>query len=90
MTTPENAPGFTFPGMFDITAIGAADAGLDVVLQQQIEARGVAVLAGSLRTRPSSGGHYLSVTLSFLCPDRATHEAIYEAARSHPAVKWTL
>ena len=90
MTTSDNTQGFTFPGMFDITAFGAADAGLEPLLQQLVEARGVSVLAGSLRTRPSSAGRYVAVSLSFLCPDRATHDAVYDEVRAHPAVKWTL
>jgi len=88
MTDPTT--GFSFPGMFDITAFAAADAGLEDLLPQLVEARGVSVLAGSQRARPSRAGHYVAVTLSFLCPDRATHEAIYEEVRAHPAVKWTL
>lgn len=90
MTSTENTQGFSFPGMFEITVIGVADAGLEPLLQQLVEACGVSILAGSLRTRPSSGGRYMAVSLSFLCPDRVTHEAVYTAARSHPAVKWTL
>jgi uncharacterized protein len=90
MTSTEQAPGFTFPGMFDITAFGPADAGLELLLPELVEAGGVSVLAGSQRARPSRAGHYVAVTLSFLCPDRATHEAIYAQVRAHPAVKWTL
>ena len=74
MTTADATSGFTFPGMFDITAFAAADAGLEAMLQRVVEGCGVTVLAGSVRTRPSSAGHYLAVTLSFLCPDRTTHD----------------
>jgi uncharacterized protein len=90
MTQADNPHGFVFPGMFDITAFGPADAGMEAVLHQRVEACGVSVLAGSLRTRQSSAGHYVAVSLSFLCPDRATHEAVYNEVRAHPAVKWTL
>ena len=90
MTTADTAPGFTFPGMFDITAFAAADAGLEPMLQQLVEGCGVTVLAGSVRTRPSSAGHYVAVTLSFLCPDRATYETVCNQVRTHPSVKWTL
>lgn len=90
MTQSDNPQGFTFPGMFDITAFGPADASLDVLLPQLVEAQGVAVLAGSLHTRPSSAGRFAAVTLSFFCPDRVTHEAVYNEVRAHPLVKWTL
>ena len=89
-TSPDSTQGFTFPGMFDITAFAAADAGLDELLADLVNTCGVTVLAGSLRARPSSAGRYVAVSLSFLCPDRPTHERVYNEVRAHPAVKWTL
>lgn len=87
---PDSTQGFSFPGMFDITAFAAADAGLDALLEELVATCGVTVLAGSVRARPSSAGRYVAVSLSFLCPDRATHELVYNQVRAHPAVKWTL
>lgn len=90
MTNTPADKGFSFPGMFEITALGAAEADLESLLPEMVQAVGVSVLAGSLRARPSSGGRYHSVSLSFLCPDRETHEAVFNDVRAHPAVKWTL
>jgi putative lipoic acid-binding regulatory protein len=90
MTQDTGTQGFTFPGMFDITAFGSADAGLEALLPELVGACGVSVLQGSVRARPSSAGRYVAVSLSFLCPDRSTHEAVYNDVRAHPSVKWTL
>ena len=90
MSESSEQRGFQFPGSFEITAMGAVDAGLELVLPACIESAGVSVLTGSLRTRPSREGRYVAVSLSFLCPDRAHYEAVYAAVRAHPAVRFTL
>jgi putative lipoic acid-binding regulatory protein len=41
-------------------------------------------------TRPSSGGKYMSVRLSFRASSREEYEAAHAALREHPEVKWTL
>lgn len=82
--------GFQFPGAFEITAVGKANNGLEKRVPELIAALGVAVLNGSLRTRPSSEGHYVSVSVTFTCPSRAKYEAAHAALRADPAVRWTL
>ena len=82
--------GFQFPGVFEITAMGRADAGLEVRVPQIIEATGLSVIAGSLRSRLSREGHYISVTLTFACPDRQAHERVHEALRADEAIRWTI
>jgi putative lipoic acid-binding regulatory protein len=81
---------YEFPGAFEISAMGAADAGIADVLPVLIEAAGAQVLAGTLRTRSSSGGNYVAVHLNFLAADRGQLDAVYEAVREHPAIKWIL
>ncbi|NCT66834.1 MAG: DUF493 family protein [Rhodanobacteraceae bacterium] len=82
--------GFQFPGLFEITAMGAASAALDVRVPQIVESVGVAVLAGSMRVRPSREGNYVSVTVSFTCPTREKYDEAHAALRADPAVRWTL
>jgi hypothetical protein len=88
---PQNpGQGFQFPGAFEITAVGRAHAGLEERVAEIIVGLGMAVLNGSLRTRPSSEGHYVSVSVTFTCPSREKYEAAHAALRADPAVKWTL
>lgn len=82
--------GFQFPGTFEITAMGAAGAGLEAEIPRLLQAAGIEVLHESISWRASSGGKYVSIKLSFRAADRARYEAAHEALRAHPEVKWTL
>ena len=82
--------GFQFPGVFEISAMGPADAGLEAAILVALEGAGLAVLAETLSTRASSGGRYVCVRVNFHAVDRAEYEAAHAALRAHPDVKWTL
>ncbi len=90
MSEPSNPRGFQFPGVFEITALGATEAELPLVLVQTLEALGLTVYPDSLRQRPSAQGNYLSVTVVFEAHSREDYDAAHGALRGHPAVKWTL
>lgn len=54
---PQNPDqGFQFPGVFEVTAVGRADANLPQRIPEIIQGIGLSVMAGSLRTRPSRKG----------------------------------
>jgi putative lipoic acid-binding regulatory protein len=82
--------GFQFPGVFEITALGNSAVDLTVRVPALLEGIGLNVLDGSLRTRPSREGNYLSVTVSFTCPDRERYDAAHEVLRADPDIRWTL
>ena len=82
--------GFQFPGDFEVTALGRADAGLEEAVRAAITGLGLAIADGSVRSKPSSAGNYVSVSVTFHCPDREHHEAVHAALRANPAVRWTL
>jgi len=82
--------GFQFPGVFEITAMGSATCDLEQKVPRLIEGIGLAVLAGSVRVRPSREGNYVSVALSFTCPSREKYDAAHAALRADPDVRWTL
>ena len=89
--TPQNPQqGFQFPGAFEITAMGNAHAGLEARVPQIIAKLGMSVLDGSLRTRASSEGRYISVSVTFTCPTREKYEAAHAALRADPDIRWTL
>lgn len=81
---------YDFPGAFELSAMGAADAGIAEALPGLVEAAGAQVLAGSLSSRASSGGNYVAVRISFLASDRGQLDAVHAAVREHPGVKWLL
>lgn len=82
--------GFQFPGTFELSAMGAAGAGLESELPRLLAAAGVDVLRESIRWKHSSNGKYVSVRIGFRADSREQYDAAHEALRSHPEVKWTL
>jgi len=88
---PQNPDqGFQFPGVFEITAMGSAAAGLEEKVARILADLGLSVLAGTLRVRPSREGNYVSVTTSFTCPTRDKYDAAHAALRADPDIRWTL
>lgn len=88
---PQNPDqGFQFPGAFEVTVLGRADADLEARVPEIIEALGLSVIKGSLRLRPSREGHYISVAVTFTCPDRAMYERVHEMLRAEDAIRWTI
>lgn len=87
---PKPDQGFQFPGAFEITAIGKAGAGLEERVPEIIVGIGLAVMNGSERVRPSSEGHYVSISVTFTCPSREKYEAAHAALHADPDIRWTL
>ena len=88
---PQNPEqGFQFPGAFEITALGLADAEMESRVPQIIEGLGLSVIAGSLRSKPSREGKYHPVTVTMTCPDRERYDAVHAALRADPAIRWTI
>jgi len=85
-----HAPGFVFPGTFELSAMGPAEAGLEQVVPELLAGAGLAVEPKSVHVRPSRAGRYVSVSLRFEAQSRAEYEAAHAALRAHPAIKWTL
>lgn len=82
--------GFQFPGLFEITAVGSGNAGLVERVPLHIASLGLNVLEGSVRSKPSREGNYVSVTVSFTCPSREKYDAAHEVLRADPDIRWTL
>jgi hypothetical protein len=82
--------GLQFPGSFEISAMGAAGAGLEAKVPAALEAAGLVVHRERQRSRPSAKGNWVSVTCAFDAPSRADYERAHEALRALPEVKWTL
>lgn len=90
MNDEQDIKGFQFPGLLEITAMGPAAAGLEQVIVRELIAAGLTVLHETVRSRASSAGRFVSVTVSFQAESRADYDAAHGALRAHPEVKWTL
>lgn len=82
--------GFQFPGLFEITAMGPAGAGLEERIPEVLEGIGIPVLRETVATRNSSGGRFVSIRLSIRAESRERYEAAHAALRAEPGIKWTL
>ena len=82
--------GFQFPGTFELSAMGAAEADLQVELPRLLMDAGIDVLHESVNWKHSSNGKYVSVRIAFRAESREQYDAAHTALRAHPEVKWTL
>lgn len=82
--------GFEFPGVFEIAAMGPAQARLEEEIPRLLTQAGLTVLHETVRTRESSAGRFVSVTIRFHAASRADYDTAHRALRAHPEVKWTL
>ncbi len=82
--------GFTFPGRFEITAVGDAAADLKARVPKLLESVGVTVLHETVRHRHSRQGNYISVKIEFECASREEYEAAHTVLRADEAIKYTL
>lgn len=89
--TPQSPEqGFQFPGEFEVTAMGPAAAGLESLVPNLLREAGHEKVSEVLRTRPSSNGNYLSVTVTVYAESRDHYESVHAVLRSHTHIKWTL
>ena len=82
--------GFQFPGTFELSAMGAANIGLEHELPQLLQLAGVDVLNERISWKHSTNGKYVSVRIAFKADSREQYDAAHVALRNHPEVKWTL
>ena len=90
MSDESQAKGFEFPGIFEISAMGPVEARLEQLIPQELTAAGLTVLQESVRSRASSAGRFVSVTVSFRAETRADYETAHTVLRAHPDIKATL
>lgn len=82
--------GFQFPGEFEITAMGNANADLPKRVPAILESIGVHVLHETVKHRHSREGNFLSVTVSFRCDTREQYDLAHSALRADPDIRYTL
>ncbi|MGY1425876.1 DUF493 family protein [Lysobacter sp. A289] len=90
ITSDNPEHGFQFPGEFQLSAMGAADIGLEQELPQRLLDAGIEVRSEHIDWKHSSNGKYVSVRIVFLADSRAQYDLAHQVLRDHPEVKWTL
>jgi hypothetical protein len=88
--TTDQAPGFEFPCEFQIKAMGIDDGSFHEVVIEIIGRHCDTIREGSLRTRASRGGKYVSVSLVIEATSRAQLDAIYDDLTAHEKVLMRL
>jgi putative lipoic acid-binding regulatory protein len=83
--------GFSFPGEFEIAAMGRADRGLEARVPGLLRGEaGLRVIEDSLSARPSSGGQYVAVRVRFVAASRDDYMRAHAVLRADPDIRYTL
>lgn len=79
-----------FPCQFPVKAMGVNSSSFEndmvMIARQHIPQLGKA----AVRSKPSSNGKYLSVTITFTAESREQIDNLYRAINAHPEVKMVL
>ena len=67
-----------YPCEFPVKAMGKNDAQLEAAVLDIIHRHAPGLKEGAIKTRPSSNGKYLSITITITAQNRAQLEAIYQ------------
>ncbi len=88
---PAPQPGpMQFPMRFPIKVMGKNEDGFVHAITEIARRFDPTFDAATVELRESSGGNYLSVTVTVLATSREQLDGIYRAITSHPKVKWAL
>lgn len=79
-----------FPCRFPIKAMGRAAADFDSLVVEIVRQHVPDLQEGAVQTRCSSGGNYLSVTVTIEATSKAQLDAIYQALSDHERVLMSL
>ncbi|MEX0385441.1 YbeD family protein [Spiribacter onubensis] len=86
----ERPEGLTFPCEFPVKAMGPVDSGLPEAVRHIVAQHAPDVSEESLYTAHSSGGRFMSVTVTITARSRAQLDAIYADLQAHDGVLATL
>ena len=84
--TTDDAQGFQFPCEYQIKAMGVDDGSFHEVVIEIIRRHCDKVNEDSVRTRPSSAGRYISVSIVIEASSREQLDAIYDDLTAHDKV----
>lgn len=79
-----------FPCEIAVKAMGKADSDFETIVVEIIRRHAPDLGEGSVSSKPSSKGNYLSVTVHVNAASRAQMDALYEELSAHEAVAMAL
>ena len=80
----ESSP-YEFPLVFPLKVIGRNELDFEGFVLSVVQTH-APLSARTVSTRPSQGGKYLAVTVTFVAESRGQLDAIYQELSSHPRV----
>lgn len=86
----EQESALQFPCQFPIKAMGMSSIELDVHVVEIIRRHVDDIHEGAVKTRPSKGGKYTSVTVTITASSRQQLDAIYQDLTDSPLVLMAL
>jgi putative lipoic acid-binding regulatory protein len=87
-TAPESL--LVFPCRFPIKAMGPAGAEFEMLVVEIVSRHVTTLTREDVRSRHSSGGKWVSVTLTVEAQSREQLDAIYQDLSAHQAVAWVI
>lgn len=81
---------FEFPCTFSVKAMGLATDDFDMLVVEIVHRHVPQLSEGAVKTRTSSGGKYVSVTITFEASSKAQLDAIYQDLTDHERVLMSL
>ncbi|MEN8177094.1 MAG: DUF493 domain-containing protein [Pseudomonadota bacterium] len=79
-----------FPCDFSIKAMGKAEPGFDLLVLELIHRHAPDIHEGAVRSRPSKGGKWVSVTVTLRAESKAQLDAIYMDLTAHEKIVMAL
>jgi putative lipoic acid-binding regulatory protein len=86
----EHRESMQFPCEIAVRAMGRADSDLETIVVEIVRRHVPDLGEGSVSSKPSSKGNYLSVTVRVNAVSRAQMDALYEELSAHEAVAMAL
>ncbi|QDQ26095.1 DUF493 family protein [Chitinimonas arctica] len=86
----EQKPLLEFPCRFPIKVMGKQDETFSQTIFDLVHVHAADIGASDIEMRASSGGNYVSLTVTVNAVSQAQLDDIYRALTSHPMVKYVL
>ena len=86
----EIASGLVFPTVFPIKILGRREGGFTTAVIQIVLKHAPDFMPGSIETRPSREGKYISLTATVNATSREQLDALYQELCDHPTVVMVL
>ena len=79
-----------FPCDFSIKAMGKAEPGFDLLVLELIRKHAPDIHEGAVRSRPSKGGKWVSITVTLRAESKSQLDAIYMDLTAHEQIVMAL